>query len=72
VIRHRQYVAARQLSDRDLSHRRPHDGAGALVGLVVEIAGGRPGPWRTLDACADTVPFGDESARARTFRWEAL
>ncbi|MFE2432177.1 M20 family metallopeptidase [Streptomyces sp. NPDC059373] len=50
------------LGDRDLPHRRLHDGAGALVGLVVEIAGGRPGQWWTLDACVDTAPFGDESA----------
>lgn len=50
------------LTGRSLPHRRLHDEAGQLVGLLVEIAGGRPGPWWTLDACVDTAPFGDESA----------
>ncbi|WP_328583226.1 M20 family metallopeptidase [Streptomyces sp. NBC_00370] len=50
------------LTGRSLPHRRLYDGTGQLVGLLVEIAGGRPGPWWTLDACVDTAPFGDESA----------
>ncbi|AWW35448.1 M20 family metallopeptidase [Streptomyces cadmiisoli] len=50
------------LAARDLPHRRLHDAAGALVGLLVEIPGGRPGPWWTLDACVDTAPYGDEAA----------
>ncbi|MFB9509240.1 M20 family metallopeptidase [Streptomyces aurantiacus] len=50
------------LTERSLPHRRLHDEQGQLVGLLVEIAGGRPGPWWTLDACVDTAPFGDESA----------
>ncbi|MFI8349989.1 M20 family metallopeptidase [Streptomyces sp. NPDC085596] len=49
------------LAARSLPHRRLHDEAGAAVALLVEIAGGRPGPWWTLDACVDTAPFGDES-----------
>lgn len=50
------------LAARDLPHRRLHDGAGDLVGLLVEIPGGRPGSWWALDACVDTAPYGDESA----------
>ncbi|MFE0104471.1 M20 family metallopeptidase [Streptomyces sp. NPDC059009] len=50
------------LTGRALPHRRLHNGSGHLVGLLVEIAGGRPGPWWCLDACVDTAPFGDESA----------
>ncbi|GAA2931194.1 succinyl-diaminopimelate desuccinylase [Streptomyces violaceus] len=50
------------LTDHSLPHRRLHDEAGQLVGLLVEIAGGRPGPWWTLDACVDTASFGDEEA----------
>jgi succinyl-diaminopimelate desuccinylase len=50
------------LTARRLPHRRLHDGAGALVGLLVEIPGGRPGSWWTLDACVDTAPYGDEAA----------
>ncbi|MFD8727654.1 M20 family metallopeptidase [Streptomyces sp. NPDC059611] len=50
------------LSAHELPHRRLHDEAGDLVGLLVEIAGGQPGPWWTLDACVDTAPFGDEEA----------
>lgn len=50
------------LAARDLPHRRLHDDAGALVGLLVEIPGGRPGRWWTLDACVDTAPYGDEAA----------
>ncbi|MET7487706.1 M20/M25/M40 family metallo-hydrolase [Streptomyces sp. NPDC005538] len=50
------------LSGRALPHRRLYDVARQPVGLLVEIAGGRPGPWWTLDACLDTASFGDESA----------
>ncbi|MGR3932994.1 M20 family metallopeptidase [Streptomyces sp. BRA346] len=50
------------LASRGLPHRRLHDAAGELVGLLVEIPGGRPGPWWTLDACVDTAPYGDETA----------
>ncbi|WP_327391398.1 M20/M25/M40 family metallo-hydrolase (plasmid) [Streptomyces microflavus] len=50
------------LSGQGLPHRRLHDRRGDLVGLLVEIVGGRPGPWWTLDACVDTAPFGDEEA----------
>jgi succinyl-diaminopimelate desuccinylase len=50
------------LAARDLPHRRLHDDEGALVGLLVEVPGGHPGPWWTLDACVDTAPYGDESA----------
>lgn len=50
------------LAARDLPHRRLHDDEDALVGLLVEIPGGHPGPWWTLDACVDTAPYGDEAA----------
>ncbi|MDG9712872.1 M20 family metallopeptidase [Streptomyces sp. DH10] len=50
------------LAGRGLPHRRLHDDARRPVALLVEIAGGRPGPWWALDACLDTAPFGDESA----------
>ena len=50
------------LAARVLPHRRLHDDAGHLVGLLIEIAGGRPGAWWTLDACVDTAPYGDEAA----------
>ncbi|CCK24422.1 peptidase dimerization domain-containing protein [Streptomyces davaonensis JCM 4913] len=50
------------LAARGLPHRRLHGDAGALVGLLVEIPGGRPGKWWTLDACVDTAPYGDEAA----------
>ncbi|WP_406364512.1 M20 family metallopeptidase [Streptomyces sp. NBC_00645] len=50
------------LEDRCLPHRRLHGDAGGLVGLLVEISGGRPGAWWTLDACMDTAPYGDEGA----------
>ncbi|MFF5128471.1 M20 family metallopeptidase [Streptomyces syringium] len=50
------------LAARGLPHRRLHDDAGALVGLLVEIPGGRPGSWWALDACVDTAPYGDEAA----------
>ncbi|MFI8326893.1 M20 family metallopeptidase [Streptomyces sp. NPDC085529] len=47
------------LTARAVPHRRLRDGAGALVGLLVEVAGDRPGLWWTLDACVDTAPYGD-------------
>ncbi|MFE7314079.1 M20 family metallopeptidase [Streptomyces sp. NPDC057555] len=50
------------LAARDLPHRRLHDDKDTLVGLLVEIPGGYPGPWWALDACVDTAPYGDESA----------
>ncbi|MEU0989215.1 M20/M25/M40 family metallo-hydrolase [Streptomyces sp. NPDC005953] len=50
------------LSASGLPHRRLHDDAGHLVGLLVEIHGGRPGSWWTLDACVDTAPYGDEAS----------
>ncbi|MER5890870.1 M20/M25/M40 family metallo-hydrolase [Streptomyces sp. NPDC001941] len=50
------------LAARELPHRRLHDATGALVGLLVEITGGRPGAWWTLDACVDTATYGDEAA----------
>lgn len=50
------------LAGRSLPHRRLHDEDGHLVGLLVEIAGNRPGPWWALDACLDTAPFGDEAS----------
>ncbi|MFG2815629.1 M20 family metallopeptidase [Streptomyces sp. NPDC048410] len=50
------------LTAHRLPHRRLRDDAGSVVGLLVELAGGRPGPWWTLDACVDTAPYGDESA----------
>ncbi|MFF3327766.1 M20 family metallopeptidase [Streptomyces sp. NPDC002889] len=50
------------LTDRAVPHRRLYDDAGELVGLLVEIPGGRPGQWWALDACVDTAPYGDETA----------
>ena len=50
------------LTDKALPHRRLTSPSGDLVGLVVEVAGGTPGRWWTLDACLDTAPFGDENA----------
>ncbi|MEV7778812.1 M20/M25/M40 family metallo-hydrolase [Kitasatospora sp. NPDC088351] len=55
-------VLERWLGARDLPHRRLHDERGDLVGLLVEIEGGRPGRWWVLDACVDTASFGDEDA----------
>lgn len=49
------------LTARAVPHRRLHDGEGALVGLLAEVAGDRPGPWWTLDACVDTAPYGDST-----------
>ncbi|MFJ9434742.1 M20 family metallopeptidase [Streptomyces sp. NPDC101490] len=54
-------VLERWLTVRAVPHRRLHDPGGALVGLLVEVAGNRPGPWWTLDACVDTAPYGDLS-----------
>ncbi|MEU5239710.1 M20 family metallopeptidase [Streptomyces lydicus] len=50
------------LTDHAVPHRRLCDDAGELVGLLVEIPGGRPGQWWALDACVDTAPYGDETA----------
>lgn len=50
------------LDARDLPCRRLHGDAGRPVALLVEVAGGRPGPWWALDACVDTAPYGDEGA----------
>jgi succinyl-diaminopimelate desuccinylase len=50
------------LGGRDLPCRRLYDGEGRPVALLVEVAGGRPGPWWALDACVDTAPYGDEGA----------
>ncbi|MGI5353225.1 M20 family metallopeptidase [Streptomyces sp. CA-250714] len=50
------------LSGHDLPHRRLYDATEEPVGLLVELSGGRPGPWWTLDACVDTAPYGDETA----------
>lgn len=50
------------LTASTLPHRRLHDAVGELVGLLVEIPGGQPGAWWTLDACVDTAPYGDETA----------
>ena len=50
------------LGARDLPYRRLYDDAGRPVALLVEVAGGRPGPWWALDACVDTAPYGDEGA----------
>ncbi|WP_405577394.1 M20 family metallopeptidase [Streptomyces sp. NBC_01092] len=47
---------------RGLPYRRLHGDRGATVGLLIEVAGGRPGPWWALDACVDTAPYGDEAA----------
>ncbi|MFE5916404.1 M20 family metallopeptidase [Streptomyces sp. NPDC056468] len=50
------------LAARELPYRRLHGDTGSAVGLLIEVAGGRPGPWWALDACVDTAPFGDEAA----------
>ncbi|MFE5813662.1 M20 family metallopeptidase [Streptomyces sp. NPDC056479] len=50
------------LTGRALPFRRLHDGRGDAVGLLIEVAGGRPGPWWALNACVDTAPYGDEAA----------
>ncbi|NYV78287.1 M20/M25/M40 family metallo-hydrolase [Streptomyces sp. UH6] len=55
-------VLERWLTGRGLPHRRLRSPDGTTAGLLVEVAGGRPGEWWTLDACADTAPFGDENA----------
>jgi succinyl-diaminopimelate desuccinylase len=44
------------LAAHDLPYRRLYDGSGAPVALLVEVTGGRPGPWWALDACVDTAP----------------
>ncbi|MDH6228633.1 M20/M25/M40 family metallo-hydrolase [Streptomyces sp. MJP52] len=55
-------VLERWLTGRGLPHRRLRGPDGTTAGLLVEVAGGRPGEWWTLDACVDTAPFGDEGA----------
>ncbi|MFI2258944.1 M20 family metallopeptidase [Streptomyces tubercidicus] len=50
------------LRERALPCRRLYNSQAGAVGLLVEITGGRPGPWWTLDACLDTAPYGDEDA----------
>lgn len=62
-------VVEEWLSAHGLPHRRLYgdtgaagDDAGKPAGLLVELPGGRPGPWWTLDACLDTAPYGDENA----------
>ncbi|MEU5690126.1 peptidase dimerization protein [Streptomyces venezuelae] len=50
------------LAARGLARRHLRDGAGELVGLLVQVPGGRPGSWWTLDACVDTATYGDEQA----------
>lgn len=50
------------LAARGLPCRRLHGEAGGTVGLLIEVAGGLPGPWWALDACVDTAPYGDEAA----------
>lgn len=50
------------LAGRELPYRRLHGEDGGVVGLLIEVAGGLPGPWWALDACVDTAPHGDESA----------
>ncbi len=50
------------LASRELPYRRLHGDSGGAVGLLIEIAGGLPGPWWALDACVDTAPYGDEAA----------
>ncbi|MFH8635472.1 M20 family metallopeptidase [Streptomyces goshikiensis] len=55
-------VLERWLTARSLPHRRLTDEGGQLVGLLIEIPGGRPGPWWALDACLDTAAHGDEAS----------
>jgi succinyl-diaminopimelate desuccinylase len=50
------------LGDRGLPVRQLHDPGGQVVGIACDITGASPGPHYVLDACADTAPFGDESA----------
>ena len=50
------------LGARKLPCRRLYDEEGRPVAVLVEVAGGRPGPWWALDACVDTAPYGDEGA----------
>ncbi|MET9827843.1 M20/M25/M40 family metallo-hydrolase [Streptomyces sp. NPDC006385] len=50
------------LAGRELPYRRLHGDTGAVVGLLIEVPGGRPGSWWALDACVDTAPYGDEAA----------
>ncbi|MDC0769026.1 M20 family metallopeptidase [Streptomyces sp. HD] len=50
------------LAERELPYRRLCGDQGAVVGLLIQITGSRPGPWWALDACVDTAPYGDEAA----------
>ncbi|MFF5477517.1 M20 family metallopeptidase [Streptomyces sp. NPDC012935] len=50
------------LAGRELPYRRLYGETGSAVGLLIEVAGDRPGPWWALDACVDTAPYGDEAA----------
>ncbi len=45
--------------DNGLASRLLDDPAGRPAALLVEIAGGEPGPVLCLDACIDTAPAGD-------------
>jgi succinyl-diaminopimelate desuccinylase len=54
------------LTNARLRPRRLVDDGGLVVGVVCDIAGGRPGPRYVLDACLDTAPFGDEAAWAHS------
>ncbi|GAA2694040.1 M20 family metallopeptidase [Streptomyces lunalinharesii] len=50
------------LEERALPYRRLYDSDKGSVGLLVEVAGGRPGRQWAVDACLDTAPYGDEDA----------
>ncbi|MGW0988852.1 M20/M25/M40 family metallo-hydrolase [Streptomyces sp. NPDC002486] len=50
------------LAGHGLPYRRLYGDTRSPVALLVEVAGGRPGPWWALDACVDTAPYGDETA----------
>ncbi|MFJ8532301.1 hypothetical protein [Streptomyces sp. NPDC093591] len=50
------------LAVRELPYRRLYGDTGGVVGLLIEVTGGRPGRWWALDACVDTAPYGDEGA----------
>jgi len=50
------------LADHGLACRRLAGPDRAVVALMCEVSGGRPGPRYVLDACLDTAPFGDEAA----------
>ncbi|PJN32197.1 peptidase dimerization protein [Streptomyces sp. CB02959] len=50
------------LAERAVPYRRLYDSDEGSVGLLVEVAGGRPGSQWALDACLDTAAYGDEDA----------